>query len=58
MAVFKGKQFTTDGFEFAFALQYFARAALNRPPVDRLAASGDGRIVHIAGNVAFRSAAR
>jgi hypothetical protein len=40
-----------DGFEFAFAPQYFARACLNRPLLDRLAASGDGRIVHIAGNV-------
>lgn len=51
MAAFKGKQITPDGLEFAFALQYFARAALNRLLVDALAASGDGRIVHIAGNV-------
>ncbi|MDX2336662.1 hypothetical protein, partial [Brevundimonas vesicularis] len=51
MAAFKGKQVTSDGLEFAFALQYFARAALNRLLVDRLEASGDGRIVHIAGNV-------
>jgi len=51
MAAFKGKQLTTDGLELSFALQYFARAALNRLLVDRLAASGDGRIVHIAGNV-------
>jgi NAD(P)-dependent dehydrogenase (short-subunit alcohol dehydrogenase family) len=51
MAAFKGKQITQDGLEFAFALQYFARAALNRLLVDRLEASGDGRIVHIAGNV-------
>jgi hypothetical protein len=51
MAAFKGKQLTADGLEFAFALQYFARAALNRLLVDRLAASGDGRIVHIAGDV-------
>lgn len=50
MAAFTGKQITADGFEFAFALQYFARAALNRLLVDRLAASGDGRIVHIAGD--------
>ncbi|OAN52599.1 hypothetical protein A7Q26_07275 [Sphingobium sp. TCM1] len=51
MAAFSGKQTTADGLEFAFALQYFARAALNRLLVDVLAASGDGRIVHIAGNV-------
>ncbi|AYM14712.1 MULTISPECIES: SDR family NAD(P)-dependent oxidoreductase [Agrobacterium] len=51
MAAFKGKQVTSDGLEFAFALQYLARAALNRLLVDRLEASGDGRIVHIAGNV-------
>lgn len=51
MAAFRGKQITSDGFEFAFALQYFARAALNRLLVENLAASGDGRIVHIAGDV-------
>jgi hypothetical protein len=51
MAAFDGKQITADGFEFAFALQYLARAALNRLLVDRLAASGDGRIVHVAGDV-------
>jgi hypothetical protein len=32
-------------------LQYFARAALNRLLVDALACSGDGRIVHIGGDV-------
>lgn len=51
MTAFKGRQLTTDGLEFAFALQYQARAMLNRLLVDRLAASGDGRIVHVAGNV-------
>ncbi|WP_404478890.1 SDR family NAD(P)-dependent oxidoreductase [Novosphingobium sp. BL-52-GroH] len=51
MAAFQGKQTTSDGLEFAFALQYLARAALNRLLIDPLAASGDGRIVHIAGNV-------
>ncbi|MHC0053923.1 SDR family NAD(P)-dependent oxidoreductase [Actibacterium sp. D379-3] len=51
MTAFNGKQMTPDGLEFAFALQYFARAALNRLLADQLAASGDGRIVHIAGNV-------
>jgi NAD(P)-dependent dehydrogenase (short-subunit alcohol dehydrogenase family) len=30
MAAFKGKTLTADGLEFAFALQYMARAALNR----------------------------
>lgn len=51
MAAFNGKRVTTDGFEFAFALQYFARATLNRLLLAQLVASGDGRIVHIAGNV-------
>lgn len=51
MAAFDGRQTTPDGLEFAFALQYFARAALNRLLVNSLAASGDGRIVHIAGDV-------
>lgn len=50
MTAFQGKQVTADGFEFAFALQYFARAALNRLLLERLAASGDGRIVHLAGD--------
>jgi hypothetical protein len=49
MAASRGKQVTRDGLEFAFALQYFARAALNRLLVERLEASGDGRIVHITG---------
>ena len=51
MAAFRGKQMTSDGLEFAFALQYLARAVLNRQLADALSASGDGRIVHIAGNV-------
>lgn len=51
MAAFDGKQLTADGLEFSFALQYLARAVLNRLLVDELAASGDGRVVHIAGNV-------
>src|SRR5277367_4813096 len=51
MAAFRSKQVTVDGLEFAFELQYFARAALNRLLVDRLAASGDGRIVRIGGDV-------
>ncbi|GLU37383.1 SDR family NAD(P)-dependent oxidoreductase [Pseudomonas sp. NBRC 100443] len=51
MSAFHVKLVTSDGFEFAFALQYFARAALNRLLLDNLVASGDGRIVHIAGDV-------
>jgi NAD(P)-dependent dehydrogenase (short-subunit alcohol dehydrogenase family) len=51
MAGFNGKTLTADGLEFAFALQYLARAALNRALLEPLAASGDGRIVHIAGDV-------
>lgn len=51
MSAFNHKIITADGFEFAFALQYFARAALNRLLIDQLAASGDGRVVHVAGNV-------
>ncbi len=38
---------TPDGFELAFGLQYLARYALNRALADLLAASGDGRIVHV-----------
>lgn len=51
MSAFHSKQVTADRLELAFALQYFARAALNRLLAEPLAASGDGRIVHIAGNV-------
>ncbi|KYF83061.1 hypothetical protein BE20_40205 [Sorangium cellulosum] len=40
---------TADGFELAFGLQYLARYALNRALVGELAASGDGRIVHVGG---------
>jgi NAD(P)-dependent dehydrogenase (short-subunit alcohol dehydrogenase family) len=38
---------TADGFERAFGLQYLARYALNRGLLAALAASGDGRIVHV-----------
>ena len=51
MAVVVGKQLTVDGLEFAFALQYMARAVLNRLLADALARSGDGRIVFVSGNV-------
>lgn len=51
MSAAVGKQVTTDGLEFAFALQYLARAALNRLLADSLARSGDGRVVFVSGNV-------
>ena len=51
MSGFRRREVTEDGFERGFALQYFARAALNRLLADQLAASGDGRIVHIAGGI-------
>ena len=56
MSAFSKRMVTDDGLDFAFALQYFARAALNRLLADNLAASGDGRIVHIAGNVSEKMA--
>ncbi len=51
MAAQRGKHMTADGLEFTFALQYLARAMLNQLLVNALAASGDGRIVHISGAV-------
>ena len=51
MSAFKGRTTTADDLDFAFALQYLARASINRTIKDNLAASGDGRVVHIAGNV-------
>ncbi|WP_404476874.1 SDR family NAD(P)-dependent oxidoreductase [Novosphingobium sp. BL-52-GroH] len=51
MTAFGKHQTTSDGLEFAFALQYLARALANRLLVDALSASGDGRIVHVAGSV-------
>ena len=51
MSAFRGEMRTADGLKLAFGLQYMARAALNRLLADRLAASGDGRIVHMAGDV-------
>lgn len=51
MTASRNKVETVDGFEFAFALQYFARAALNRLLLGHLVASGDGRIVHIGGDI-------
>ncbi|WNG51918.1 SDR family NAD(P)-dependent oxidoreductase [Archangium minus] len=46
---------TSDGFELAFGLQYLARYALNRALVGELAASGDGRIVHVGAKVPSRT---
>ncbi|MET4491202.1 SDR family NAD(P)-dependent oxidoreductase [Bradyrhizobium sp. LA7.1] len=43
-----------DGLEAAFALQYLARAALNRALADALSASGDGRVVHVGANPPLR----
>ncbi|WP_257538587.1 SDR family NAD(P)-dependent oxidoreductase [Sphingobium sp. CFD-1] len=56
MSAFSGKTVTADRLEFAFALQYLARAIINRLCSDTLAASGDGRIVHLAGAVPYRMA--
>ena len=56
MSAFSEKSVTSDGFEFAFALQYLARVIINRRIADALAASGDGRIVHLAGAVPYRMA--
>lgn len=56
MSAFNGRIVTSDGLDFAFALQYMARAMINRILKDQLAASGDGRIVHIAGNVSAKMA--
>jgi NAD(P)-dependent dehydrogenase (short-subunit alcohol dehydrogenase family) len=49
MSAFAGKTITKDGLEFAFALQYQARVVINSLLLDNLAASGDGRIIHLAG---------
>jgi NAD(P)-dependent dehydrogenase (short-subunit alcohol dehydrogenase family) len=57
MSAFSEKTVTADGLEFAFALQYLARAIINRLCADALAASEDGRIVHLAGAVPYGMAA-
>lgn len=57
MSAFSQKTVTADGLELAFALQYLARAIINRLSLSALAASGDGRIVHIAGAVPYKMAA-
>ena len=51
MSASVGKQMTKDGLEFAFALQYMARAVLDRLLADNLAGSGDGRVIFVSGNV-------
>jgi hypothetical protein len=51
MSAHGGKHVTPDGLELSFALQYLARAMLNRLLVDALSASGDARVVHISGGV-------
>jgi NAD(P)-dependent dehydrogenase (short-subunit alcohol dehydrogenase family) len=51
MSAHDDRHITPDGLDFSFALQYLARAALNRLLVDALSRSGDGRIVHISGAV-------
>jgi len=56
MSAFSRKIVTDDGLELAFALQYLARAVINRLCADALAASGDGRIVHLAGAVPYKMA--
>jgi NAD(P)-dependent dehydrogenase (short-subunit alcohol dehydrogenase family) len=56
MSAFATRQVTPDGMELAFALQYLARVIINRQCVRALAASGDGRIVHLAGAVPYRMA--
>lgn len=56
MSAFSRKTITTDQLELAFTLQYLARAVINRLCADALAASGDGRIVHLAGAVSYNMA--
>lgn len=56
MSAFGSKIVTADRLELAFALQYLARAVINRKLAGQLAASGDGRIVHVAGAVPHRMA--
>ncbi|KAK5047408.1 hypothetical protein LTR84_006504 [Exophiala bonariae] len=51
MSGFSTKVITADGLEFAFALQYQARVVIDALLLPNLAASGDGRIVHLSGAV-------
>ncbi|QIW96244.1 hypothetical protein AMS68_001762 [Peltaster fructicola] len=43
------KRMTADGLEFYYAMQYQVRITIDSLLRDNLAASGDGRIVHLAG---------
>ncbi|MBA3868945.1 MAG: SDR family NAD(P)-dependent oxidoreductase [Anaerolineae bacterium] len=56
ITAFNQKTITGDGLELGFAVQYFARVMLNRLLMNHLAASGDGRIVHITANVSSQMA--
>ena len=47
----KAQTRTVDGLDLPFAVQYLSRALLNRLLLDSLVYSGDGRVVHIAGDV-------
>ncbi len=47
----KAQTRTVDGLDLPFAVQYLSRAVLNRRLLDSLVYSGDGRVVHIAGDV-------
>lgn len=49
MSAFSGKKITADGLEFSFAIQYQARVVIDNLLLDNLAASGDGRIIHLSG---------
>ncbi|MBL1419940.1 MAG: SDR family NAD(P)-dependent oxidoreductase [Alphaproteobacteria bacterium] len=51
MTGFNKKIITEDELEFGFALQYFGRAMIDELLVEQLAASGDGRIVHLSANI-------
>lgn len=43
-----GRSVSVDGFDFPYAMQFHARALMNRELIDSLAASDDGRVVHVA----------
>lgn len=51
MSAFSDKKTTSDGLEFAFALQYEARVIIDNLLLENLTSSGDGRIVHLSGAV-------
>lgn len=43
-----GRTITVDGFDLPYAMQFHARALMNAELINSLAASGDGRVVHVA----------